>query len=365
MKQPSGNGRMLGNKHIGFEEGFLEQVLLIFKYNRTGDYHDDMTADVFEEYSEQMVKFIPSGLVIIMDNGSYHSRRIEKISTSSTKDDIIKWLFNKRIGIQDNMVKKELPAKLKSIIGPETLPRKKFISANRGKSQGANLKEGVSKSLFSHSFQRTVMTKGQVLNKCKNWSDRLNESERRVEETLICELKERLEKRNHIEYAGQQDTMTLIPTLMVSKSPVSMAEIKNFHKRIQNISRQMKAGSGISENRGGDRRSQKNVEKRKKVKAFIANLKGQESHYGRAKSKRIYLSAEYNITILHRLYNDSVEESYKLSTERWREDEELQWLRPIFPEPLEELQENSDEDNDEDNAQEVCNCIEDDGGVKV
>ncbi|CAH1985337.1 unnamed protein product [Acanthoscelides obtectus] len=136
-------------------------------------------------------------------------------------------------------------------------------------------------------------------------------------------------------------------------------------KRIQNISRQMKAGSGISENRGGDRRSQKNVEKRKKVKAFIANLKGQESHYGRAKSKRIYLSAEYNITILHRLYNDSVEESYKLSTERWREDEELQWLRPIFPEPLEELQENSDEDNDEDNAQEVCNCIEDDGGVKV
>ncbi|CAH1990607.1 unnamed protein product [Acanthoscelides obtectus] len=132
-------------------------------------------------------------------------------------------------------------------------------------------------------------------------------------------------------------------------------------KRIQNISRQMKAGSGISENRGGDRRSQKKVEKRKKVKAFIANLKGQESHYGRAKSKRIYLSAEYNITILHRLYNDSVEESYKLSTERWREDEELQWLRPIFPEPLEELQENSDEDN----AQEVCNCIEDDGGVKV
>ncbi|CAH1976224.1 unnamed protein product [Acanthoscelides obtectus] len=55
----------------------------------------------------------------------------------------------------------------------------------------------------------------------------------------------------------------------------------------------------------------------------------------------------------------------QLSTERWREDEELQWLRPIFPEPLEELQENSDEDNDEDNAQEVCNCIKDDGEVKV
>ncbi|CAH1995184.1 unnamed protein product [Acanthoscelides obtectus] len=83
-------------------------------------------------------------------------------------------------------------------------------------------------------------------------------------------------------------------------------------------------------------------------------------HHGSGRKKY-----EYNITILHRLYNDSVEESYKLSTERWREDEELQWLRPIFPEPLEELQENSDEDNDEDNAQEVCNCIVDDGGVKV
>nr|CAH7716416.1 unnamed protein product [Callosobruchus chinensis] len=84
-------------------------------------------------------------------------------------------------------------------------------------------------------------------------------------------------------------------------------------KRIQTIFRQMKAGSGIAENRGGDRRSQKNLEKRVKVKAFIANLKGRESHYGRAKSKRIYLSSEYNITILHKLYNDSVEERYKVN----------------------------------------------------
>nr|CAH7762548.1 unnamed protein product [Callosobruchus chinensis] len=54
-------------------------------------------------------------------------------------------------------------------------------------------------------------------------------------------------------------------------------------KRIQTILRQLKAGSGIAENGGGDRRSQKNVDKRVKVKAFIANLKVRESHCGRAK----------------------------------------------------------------------------------
>lgn len=84
-------------------------------------------------------------------------------------------------------------------------------------------------------------------------------------------------------------------------------------KRIQNISKQMKVGSGIVENRGGDRRSHKNVEKREKVKTFIAHLKGTESHYGRAKSQRIYLSSEYNITILHKLYNDGVDERYKVN----------------------------------------------------
>ncbi|CAH1966421.1 unnamed protein product [Acanthoscelides obtectus] len=47
---------------------------------------------------------------------------------------------------------------------------------------------------------------------------------------------EAVENENGVQHHGlgrkKYDTMTLIPTLMVSKSPVSMAEIKNFHVRI-------------------------------------------------------------------------------------------------------------------------------------
>lgn len=78
-------------------------------------------------------------------------------------------------------------------------------------------------------------------------------------------------------------------------------------RRVQNIARNMKIGCGIVERRGGDHRSHKNTEKREKVKEFIANLKGHESHYGRQKSRRIYLSSEYNITKLWKAYNHSVD----------------------------------------------------------
>nr|CAH7762547.1 unnamed protein product [Callosobruchus chinensis] len=45
----------------------------------------------------------------------------------------------------------------------------------------------------------------------------------------------------------------------------------------------------------------------------------------------------------------------QLSTEKWCEDEELQWILPIFPEHLEALQVLNGQDTDEDNTQEECN----------
>ncbi|XP_072402171.1 uncharacterized protein [Diabrotica undecimpunctata] len=84
-------------------------------------------------------------------------------------------------------------------------------------------------------------------------------------------------------------------------------------RRVNTIARKMQSGSGIVENRGGDKRSFKNVKKFEAVKKFIASLKGHESHYGRAKSRRIYLSSENNITILWNLYNQSNAENLKVN----------------------------------------------------
>lgn len=42
-------------------------------------------------------------------------------------------------------------------------------------------------------------------------------------------------------------------------------------------------------------------------------MKGRESHYGRGKSRRIYLSSEYNIKKLHELYNKSVEKKFQVN----------------------------------------------------
>lgn len=50
-----------------------------------------------------------------------------------------------------------------------------------------------------------------------------------------------------------------------------------------------------------------------KVKEFISKLKGHESHYGRAKSRRIYLSSEYNIAVLWKIFNNNTEEKFNVN----------------------------------------------------
>lgn len=84
-------------------------------------------------------------------------------------------------------------------------------------------------------------------------------------------------------------------------------------RRVQNIAKKMKSGVGIVENRGGDHRSYKTTSKKLKVIEFIRNLKGTESHYGRAKSRRIYLQSELNISKLAKAYNNSVGPSYQVN----------------------------------------------------
>lgn len=68
-----------------------------------------MNGDVFEEYFEQMIQFIPKGSVIVMDNASYHSRLLEPLPTSKwKKDEIAKWLSSKNLAFDNTMLRAEL-----------------------------------------------------------------------------------------------------------------------------------------------------------------------------------------------------------------------------------------------------------------
>ncbi|XP_023309819.1 uncharacterized protein LOC111692776 isoform X1 [Anoplophora glabripennis] len=93
LKNPSGKGKRLIILHAGSEEGFVEDSLLVFEGKKSGDYHEEMNANVFEKWFSEFLKKIPDNSVIVMDNASYHSRKVEAIPTTSTrKIDMKAWL---------------------------------------------------------------------------------------------------------------------------------------------------------------------------------------------------------------------------------------------------------------------------------
>lgn len=95
--------------HIGSKTGFVDDGLLIFEGRKTADYHDEMDANVFETWFRNILKKLPDNSVIVMDNASYHSRKKEKIPTSSSrKADMQEWLLQKAIPFDPSMVRLEL-----------------------------------------------------------------------------------------------------------------------------------------------------------------------------------------------------------------------------------------------------------------
>lgn len=109
LKSPSGKGRRLIITHIGSDSGFLDGGLNVFESRKTGDYHEDMNAEVFEKWFASVLDRIEPNSVIVMDNASYHSRRLEKLPTSAwRKAEIADWLKSKNIDYDESMLKVEL-----------------------------------------------------------------------------------------------------------------------------------------------------------------------------------------------------------------------------------------------------------------
>ena len=110
-RKPSvGKGKRMIIVHAGSCEGFVPNALLtVCTDGKSTDYHDSMNSQSFEEWFMVLLKNIPSGSAIIMDNAPYHSRQKNKPPTSSSKKgDIRAWLSDNHIAFDEAMLKAEL-----------------------------------------------------------------------------------------------------------------------------------------------------------------------------------------------------------------------------------------------------------------
>lgn len=111
LKAPSGKGKRLIITHAGSENGFVSGAEDVFIGKKgTGDYHEEMDGDRFEHwFVNKLLPNIKPNSVIVMDNASYHSVKVEKIPTKSTRKAVIQgWLTDKDIPWSSDMIISEL-----------------------------------------------------------------------------------------------------------------------------------------------------------------------------------------------------------------------------------------------------------------
>uniref|UniRef100_A0A8D8Y8V6 Tc1-like transposase DDE domain-containing protein n=1 Tax=Cacopsylla melanoneura TaxID=428564 RepID=A0A8D8Y8V6_9HEMI len=111
MKGPTGKGGRLIILYAGSSEGFIPGVADIFRSKKTGDYHEEMNSDHFKEWFEfKLLQNLKKPTVIVMDNGSYHSKILDRAPTANSKKaEIISWLVNHGVpSANDTMRKVEL-----------------------------------------------------------------------------------------------------------------------------------------------------------------------------------------------------------------------------------------------------------------
>ena len=110
VRVPTGKGGRWIILHAGSKHGFVPAAALIFEAKNVGDYHDQMNAETFEKWFQaQLLPNIPPSSIIVMDNASYHSRKMHKPPTSSSnKATMCEWLEKKGIPVPDGIRKVDL-----------------------------------------------------------------------------------------------------------------------------------------------------------------------------------------------------------------------------------------------------------------
>ncbi|XP_026330569.1 uncharacterized protein LOC113238062 [Hyposmocoma kahamanoa] len=102
---PMGKGERLIICYAGSSKGFVSDALLAFKSQKTVEYHEEMNAEVYEQWFEDMLQLLEEPSIILMDNASYHSRQVDKMpSQINKKQDIIDWLNRHGENVDNSML---------------------------------------------------------------------------------------------------------------------------------------------------------------------------------------------------------------------------------------------------------------------
>lgn len=107
----TGRGQRFAIIHAMNEKGFVPgaKFTKLCKGN-TADAHDEICAENFEEwFLNQLLPNLPPRTIIVLDNASYHSRKLERIpATNWKKNDILQWLIGKGVHTAEGMLKLDL-----------------------------------------------------------------------------------------------------------------------------------------------------------------------------------------------------------------------------------------------------------------
>jgi len=110
IKRPIGKGKRLILSHVGGEDGFVPNAIDLLSATKNGDHHNNMNSERFEKHmKENVFPNLPEGAILVLDNASYHRRRLHKnLTKSSKKSELIEWLGSKNIDFDPAMTKNEL-----------------------------------------------------------------------------------------------------------------------------------------------------------------------------------------------------------------------------------------------------------------
>jgi len=135
VQKPTGKGERLIIINAITKDGWVPNAIVVFNSTRkTGDYHGQMNAELFEKwFEEKLLPNIPDNSNIIMDNASYHNVLSENSPPTSTcaKEKIKAWLDSNKIPYSNDSLKAELVEILRRKL-PEPIYMLDELAAQQG-----------------------------------------------------------------------------------------------------------------------------------------------------------------------------------------------------------------------------------------
>ena len=114
IPRPAGKGARCILMGMGNEHGWIQGSVRVWKHKKDGpiteDYHYDVDAEGFEKWLKECLPLLPTNSILVMDNASYHSKKIEDCTPRASwkKQQLKTWLIAKGIEFHAKALKPEL-----------------------------------------------------------------------------------------------------------------------------------------------------------------------------------------------------------------------------------------------------------------